>query len=398
MRDLIVRKVNIIDFNGSTVMSFEDSIIGLSELSLRYIKLKKKCDQYVGDEKVKFELIKSLLQFVCVLNSAFYNNFFYDTIKLLPEDHDLIPIVNEIKEFNIRDYILKQNSDQLIEYLAYYDAKNDLYRFSDEYVFTDYGNIEEFNEYMLEMNRVEFENIEESYEKFLTDDSTTDEDESKDNQNVEIQLYNYPLHPAFVRYLNNIIIETKNFQCKVQACIYAEYYLKTIKEHPLLSKYENDISKAKLLISGTKKASLSQNAIKADPNVAYTFTKTLIKTIYNDSTELVSHIFDKFLKNKSYEFFKNLAAKFTEYNLENFDDCQNFMLDVFDILNESDMSLEVKCLDHLLASDTSLNKNEFLIISELFKHELEFISRTPAFQNKFKEEIENDKGEDGRKK
>lgn len=418
MRDLIVRKVCVIDYSGYTVLSFEDSMIGLSELRVRYNELKSKCEEEASGSKTKYESIRNLLELVSIINSAFYNNYFYDTIKMLSDNHELKKFVNEVREFNIRDFILNHNSDQLIEYIAYFDTKNCLYRFSDEYVFTDYGNIEDFNEYMFDMKKIEYETVDDSFyeirdeneseividdedaEKiieFLNDESSGD-DTDKSKSNTEVQLYNYPLHPAFLHYLNNTIIETKNFENKVELSLYAEAFLEAIKDHPQLSKYENDLRTTKLLISGNKKASLNQKMISPDPNVAYICGKTLIKTIYNDSTELVSHIFDKFLKIKDYEFFKNFSTKFIEYNLECFDDCQNFMLDVFDILRESNMLIELKCLDHLLASDTSLNKKEFIIISELMKYQLNLTALTPAFKNKFKADIEKDKGEERRQK
>lgn len=418
MRDLIVRKVYVIDYSGLTVLSFEDSMLGLSELRFKYIELKNKCEKETSDTKTKLESIRELLQFVCVVNNAFYNNYFYDTIKMLSDDHELKKFIKVISEFDIREYIFKQGSDQLIEYLAYFDTKNSLYRFSDEYEFTDFGNVEEFNEYMFDMKRIKYEDVDDSFydnadvsdedsiitdedeqkiEDFLNDNSV-DDDNSKETHNIEFQLYNFPLHPAFLYYLNNIITETKDFKDKVEISLYAEVFLDTVKDHPLLSKYESDANITKLLVSGIKKASLNQKAIAPDPNVAYIFGKTLIKTIYNDSAELVSHIFDKFLQIKDYKFFKSFSTKFIEYNLECFDDCQNFMLDVFDILRESNMMVELKCLDHLLASDTSLNKKEFIIISELFKYQLNLTAMTPAFKNKFKEDIDKDMGEEGRQK
>jgi len=171
MRDLIVRKVCVIDYSGYTVLSFEDSMIGLSELRMRYSELKSKCEKEASGSKTKLESIRNLLELVSIINSAFYNNYFYDTIKMLSDDHELKKFVNEVKEFNIRDFILNHNSDQLIEYIAYFDTKNCLYRFSDEYVFTDYGNIEDFNEYMFDMKKVEYENVDDSFY-----DSTSEED------------------------------------------------------------------------------------------------------------------------------------------------------------------------------------------------------------------------------
>ena len=407
MRAEFVNKIEIIDDNHQTFLSFDANYNGILKLIANYSVI-----LLAYEKNPTATNYRKIIYTVEMLNDAFEKYGIYLTVKDINDE-------NKIKNFF--DYI-KQNSENFNKKAFNYETNIEKFiskclitlsnfRTTSDYELSFTSKPEDMDYKILNMS-IDVEPdlptiVDETDEDDELDEEMLDYElfdggmdpneiiddliEEKNNGAFMETLYSFPLHIDFINDLKSVIKSKIDTEDLVILILYSKVYIDYLKKEKLNEEQLSSLNNLNQLV-------LSKEDIlrKVKPNYeslatyyaeSCEFNVHVNHSIYTDFEILIPTIFDHFLSKSDIYFFMDLNDQIKSYDLDNLNDCRYLVKDLSDMLDKYKLNKYLECLKHISTEDNI--KNIALAISDQFEITTNSDRFVQIFGKSFGDEGEN---------